>query len=283
MFSKRTPWFIAIAVILVFGILFFLGQNQLERALLEQAQSDLSAIAQEKAIHLGQWQNDLSMSLLNLAEQREIREGVARLITDQSSSAWREGFMAAFNGCSRGLPGISSLALRDLSGFKIAGAGADHEAISYPEPNLRFVQQRISAQEQRIIVPVRDPRAVPLAYLMARVESRRSQSAIVPGKPSSDLLLCLADSTGERIWNSDSNRLLPIAGQLEEAFALMDGKTYLLAYAEVAGSGWTLCVARERDEAMVGFQKQSLFSLVSFGIAAILLILPFLIAARRLS
>jgi len=284
--SRRIFWLPTLVAILILIALFIITSNSIRNAFLEAARYELASRASDKAQLLGHWRTKLTMSLLALAEQREIREGVAKIAAGQASDDWREGFVAAFNASARTLaavhPALESLALYDRDAIKIGGSGADRELISYPDLNQRFYLEKLSPIEDKSIIPVRDPQANPLAYIVAYVDTRSSRPAVLPGKPPVDLLLCLTDSGGQRLWDSDPSLQIPLLDSSATLFEL-DGRTiFLLEHATVPGTSWTLNLARKRDQALSEFYRLRGSIMIHFGAGTILLILLSLIISRRL-
>jgi|GEM_PF-3192361 hypothetical protein len=286
MSAKPKLWIRALVPILSFGILFVLILNQAERAFLDQARRDLSASVQEKAQRLGAWRANLSTTLIALAEQREIRETAAKIASGQTSSDWRGGFIAACNASFRAIqishPAFENLSMRDRDGAKIAGSGAAKEEVFYPDLLLRIHQQPLSSFKEKWLVPIRDPQANPLAYVVADINLQASKEPLLIDVRADGLIFCLDDSSGHRIWDSNDTLRIPQISLTLGKFTAEESRIYLLAHAPIPGTPWILTIAWERHLALEEFKKLRGLLIRCLGGATIFLILLSLALSRRL-
>jgi len=284
---KLKLWILTLAVILAFGILFVLLLNHSRQAHLDQARRDLVASAQEKAQFLSAWRTNLSSILIALAEQREIREAVAKITSGSAHPVWREGFISSCDASFRAFqisnPALENLSLRRLDGAKMAGSGAATDDISYPDLRQRIRQLLLSPLREKWIVPVRNPQAQPLAYVVADINLQQSRRALGALEPPPDVLLCLDDSSGHRIWNSnDSLRIPPMPSSAVE-FDLGGGQSYSLTHAPIPGTTWRLSLARGRSSILAEFHSSREYLILSTAGAILLVVMLKLILFRRMS
>ncbi len=282
---KLKLWILTLTAILAFGILIVLILNQSERALLNQARRDLSASLQEKAQRLGAWRANLSTTLIALAEQREIREAAAKISAGQAASAWRDGFISACDASFRAIqishPALENLSVRALDGVKIAGSGAAKEEVFYPDLRLRIHQQPLSSLREKWIVPIRDPQATPLAYIVSDINVQQSKRALWAGEPPAALLLFLDDSSGHRIWDSNDTLRIPMLEPSADQFDLEGARTYLLMHAPIPGATWRLSLAQERSSSLATFHGSREYLILGTAGAVILILLLGLALSRR--
>lgn len=251
---KTSGWVLWIPCVLgalLLLISFYLNSTNLKN-LSKPDIEGLKASVDAYAGRVGQWHDGIIGSLVALAEQREVREGVAKLGSGSVSPAWRQGFQEAMDATLRSMRGIhaglENLTLRNVKGVKLAGSGAEKDSILYPDIQLRFSRQRSAngsdKLRERWIVPVRNPQARPLAYLIAVVNLAGSKRATLPDGAKEGDLVCLEDSSGARIWDSDAEIRIPDLGSLNDEFVL-GGQKYYLARSTVSDLCWTVGVARD--------------------------------------
>ena len=278
MTAKLKLWILTLAVILAFGILIVLILSRSEQALLNQARRNLAASAQEKAQLLGAWRANLSTTLIALAEQREIREAAAKISSDQAASSWRDGFIAACDASFRAIqishPALENLSVRALDGVKIAGSGAAKEEVFYPDLRLRISQQPISPSKEKWIVPVRDPQAIPLAYIVSDINVQQSKRALWAGEPPAEYLICLDDSSGHRIWDSNDTLRIPMLEPSADQFDLEGARNYILMHTPIPGATWRLSLAQERSSILAAFHGSREYLIL--GTAGALILIPLL-------
>ena len=282
---KSKLWIRALATILGFGILFVLILNQVERAYLDQARRDLDASVQEKAQLLGAWRANLSTTLMALAEQREIREAAAKIASRQANPAWRDGFIAACDASFRAIqishPAFENLSVRALDGAKMAGSGAAKDEIFYPDLRLRIRQQPLSPRKEKWMVPIRNPQAIPLAYLVADIDLQQSRRALWAEEPPPEYLICLNDSSGHRIWDSSDSLRIPTREPSADQFDLDGVRTYILTHRPIPGTTWRLSLAQERSNILSAFHSSREYLILSTAGALILALLMGLALSRR--
>ena len=282
---KLKLWILTLAAILAFGILFALLLNQSRQAHLEQARPNLVASAQEKAQIISAWRANLSSTLIALAEQREIRETAAKITSGQASSAWRDGFIAACDASFRAIqishPAFENLSVRAMDGAKIVGSGAAKEEVFYPDLRQRISQQPLSPLKEKWVVPIRDPEANPLAYIVANVDHQESRKALWMNAPPAEYLICLDDSSGHRIWDSNDSLRIPPLGASANQFDLEGARTYILMHTPIPGATWRLSLAQERSSILAAFHSSREYLILGTAGAVILILFLCLALSRR--
>ena len=280
-------WILTLAVILAFGILFVLLLNHSRQAYLDQARRDLVASVREKAQLLSAWRTNLSNTLIALAEQREIREAVAQITSGSAHPAWRDGFISACDASFRAFqisnPAFENLSLRSLDGAKMAGGGAATDDISYPDLRQRIRQVPLSSLKEKWIVPVRNPQAQPLAYVVADINLQQSRKALGAWELPLDVLLCLDDSSGHRIWNSSDSLRIPPLELSANQFDLERAQTYIVTHTPIPGTTWRLSLAQGRNCALSEFNASRKYFILCAAGAIVLVLMLRLILFWRMS
>jgi len=269
-------------------IVSYLNLSGFQDMLRASARKEIKSSAEKQARIISQSRDDLIASLVALAEQRELRQGIAKLNAGSASPQWCEGYLAFADAALRYFlvthSGVENLALRALDGRKIAGSGAETDSISYPDIQQRFSRQRLTPSPEKLrerwVVPVRDVEAQPLAFLVAQVNPAGWKKAVLRHSQFESDLVCLEDSGGVRIWDSHDSLRIPRLDDSGDDFNLNDER-YILARSKVPGTNWILTVARPPQIITDQLRTLKMRSAVSSGIGIILLIIFSLVLARR--
>ncbi len=242
------------------------------------------------AASLGEKRSALQLRLVALAEQKSLREGVMKLQRADVSSRWREGFLQAMDAVCRSKvaeePVFRECSLRDLEGNKWAGTGAVFDSVRYPDILERVRTEVLppspsAGYRERWIVPVRDAKAQPLAYLTA-VVSFTSGAWLPPlVATNGEARFFLTDASGALI-TGDDDLFRDLRAEGFPRRVNVAGNTFDLMYAAVPASPWTLYLAfpettMERDLRSLGRLALALFAVA----ALVLVIFTFRLTARR--
>lgn len=282
----------ALGTVLLLGALLF-DTVSLQRLLEERSRRYLAAETHRQALRLVRWQNDLTAALITLAEQKGIRDGVMRMAAGQASADFRTGWLSSADAVCRlfpaRFPGVEGLTLRSPDGSKWAGTGVqqDSGSVAYPDYHVLYRRLRVENNPHRVVerwvVPVRDVQAQPLAFLVAEVNPAGLRKLFPDLDSTSTSLVCLDDSSGARLWDSQAKLQIPRMAATATEFILAD-REYQLAREAVPGSGWAVCQARSRNLIEAELSRWRRHSAVIAGGGIVLLALAtFILKPKRKS
>jgi predicted DNA-binding transcriptional regulator AlpA len=208
-------------------------------------------VLESTAWSIGKKRSELQMRLIALAEQKSLREGVMKLERADTSPRWRDGFLQAMDAVCRSKiaeePAVRECSLRDLEGNKLAGTDAVFDTVRYPDL-LQRVRVEPSAKgssgdfRERWIVPIRDEKAQPHAYLTAVVRVPPEIPFESLAASDSKARFLLTDSSGTVIAGDED-----LFGQMRTADfpqnIRIGGGRFEVVKTTVPESPWTLYLA----------------------------------------
>jgi hypothetical protein len=277
----------AILGLLLVGFANWEITREAKSALLWQARHDFEAEGKLYAQVIGDWSQALQRELIALAEQKAIRQEIARW---KPGTPMNRGFLETTDAVCRSFTasdaGVVNFSLRSLDGRRLAGTGADLDSISYADIMRRIQIEAIQPDRsfgfrEKWSVPVRDVNAQPLAYLSASVTPAGAfMDFLKRGKDESDYLFCLEDLQGTRLWNSDSALTIPGPG-FDEDHLQLDDKFYEVTKTVIQGTNWILYTAREDIDIQTAIESLNYTQTKRIIFAAFILLAAALIATRR--
>jgi hypothetical protein len=284
---RRGYWSMAVLGLVLIGFGIWEITREAKTALLEQARRNFEAQSQLYAQVIGNWSQSLQREMIALAEQKAIRQEIARW---KPGAFGNKGFLETIDAVCRsytaGDAGVVNFSLRSLDGRRLAGTGIDLDSIHYAEVMRRIQVETILSGKlygftQKWTVPVRDVDAQPLAYLSASVAPASAfLDFIQRGGDEGDYLFCLEDTQGTRLWNSDSALTIPGPGYDADHFQL-DDRTYEVVKAAIPGTNWILFTAREDIDIQTTIKDLKYLRTKRGIIAAFILLAAAFFATRR--
>jgi hypothetical protein len=206
--NRKLHMLSALGIILLLGALFF-NLSSLQTLLEKRDRSDLNAEVQRKAGRMTDWENDMTSTLIILAEQKGLRDGVMKMAAGEASREYKEGFLGAISASCRLFaathPGVEGLTLRGPDGSKWVGSGVqlDSSSVVYLDYRMRYQKLRMDSRKspalEQWVVPVRDVQAKPLAFLVADVNLARA--------PASDSSWTIRQTQDHQQFSGDLNRM----------------------------------------------------------------------------
>lgn len=284
---RRGYWLMALLGLFLVGFGIWEITREAKTALLLQARHDFEAEGKLYAHVIEDWTQALQREMIALAEQKAIRQEIARWKqTTSASGSFLETIDAVCRSFTASDAGVLNFSLRSLNGHRLAGTGADLDSISYADIMQRiqvetFQPDRIYGFREKWSVPVRDVNAQPLAYLTASVVPAGAfMDFLKRGGDEGDYLFCLEDTQDTRLWNSDNVLTIPGPGFDENHFQL-DDRTYEIVKTPIPGTNWILYTAREDIDTQGAIKGLNYTRTKRIIFSAFILLAAALIANRR--
>ncbi|MCX6641670.1 MAG: hypothetical protein NTW14_14490 [bacterium] len=288
--SKSKLWIITILALVMLVVLGGFLTAQTDKMIDDQHKGILSSQAKTCTGDFNEKLGAIEGELIALAEQRGLREGIAKGLKGKINRDWDDGFLQAMDAACLAMPargaGILRVTLRDVEGKRLAGSGLEIIQVNVPDPGKRIRKEMLSREGEAFIeewtVPVRDATAQPVAYLVAEVDySVILSSILTSAKLDSGMIIYLTDQAWKLLWINVQNVSLPTNVRQMQQIDL-NGKNYTIISEPIAGKSWTLNFAHPQTKR--NFVTDFLFSknlAVIASMSVVLILITILFTKRR--
>ncbi len=252
----RVFFFLGVLVLMVILILQWIIYRQVQSELIESHRSHIQKQAENYAIFIAVERNRLMDEMISLAEQRSLRAGIEKILLSDPGTEWRKGFVQAIETTCRMMTaknfGFASFAVRDISGERIAGTGANFDPVNYPDIMERIRAHTIISKSgkkflEKWTIPVRDVNAKPIAYLTTEVSLSKFTDIITQVEhDEEEVNYFLRNKEEEVIWFAGESTVFPELNIEGDQFST-NGNEHNLFHAEVAGTGWIFYIAQSKS------------------------------------